>query len=189
MKSGIASLFQSKSTVLTPAELAAVWGIANVDYLKTRIQYYLKRGYLRRVTHGLYAKSGADVNLLEAGNRLRTPSYVSFETVLFQEGLIFQAQPAVYLASYCSKTIQISIGKFVYRRLKDEILFSKEGVISAGSYCVATKERAFLDSIYARKVFHVDNLRPLDWGRVEALTYVYDSKALARRVKEFKRDA
>lgn len=56
MESGIAAIYKSSSTVFTHGDLAAIWEIPNYDYLKTRIQYYVKRGYLRRICHGLYAK-------------------------------------------------------------------------------------------------------------------------------------
>lgn len=175
--------------MFTPQELAAVWGISNYNYLKTRIQYYIKKGYLNRICHGLYAKDKDRFDPLEAGNKLRTPSYVSFETVLFREGVIFQKYASVFLASYSTKTIKNSAGEFVYRKLKDEILFCKEGVISTGAYCMAEKERAFLDAVYLFKEYHFDNLRPLDWEKIDMLTTLYGSNALIRRVKEYKQDA
>lgn len=189
MDSGIAAIYKSSSTVFTPQELAALWGISNYNYLKTRIQYYIKRGYLSRICHGLYAKDKNQFDLLEAGNKLRTPSYISFETVLFREGIIFQKYKSVFLASYSTKTVENFAGEFVYRKLKDEILFCKEGVITTGVYCIAEKERAFLDSVYLFKEYHFDNLRPLDWGRIDALAGLYKSKALIGRVEEYRRDA
>jgi hypothetical protein len=186
---GIAALYKSKSTVFTPKNLAAVWGISNYNYLKTRIQYYLKRGYLYRIHHSLYVKDKNDYDILEAANKLRTPSYISFETVLFREGIVFQKYTGIFLASYCSKTVQTSSGNFVYRRLKDEILFNNQGIINTGTYSIATKERAFVDSIYLYKNYYFDNLRPLDWEKVSGVADIYRSKALKMRVEEYRKDA
>lgn len=189
MKSGISALYKSSSTVFSSQELAAVWGISNTNYLKTRIQYYIKRGYLYRICHGLYVKDENSFNLLEAGNKLRTPSYVSFETVLFREGIIFQKYSSVFFASYFTKTIKSHAGEFVYRKLKDEVLFNKDGIISTGTYCIAEKERAFLDTVYLLKEYYFDNLRPLDWEKVSAMAGIYKSKVLLKRVEGYKEDA
>lgn len=189
MDSGIAAIYKSTSTVFTPQELAGIWGISNYDYLKTKIQYYIKKGYLCRICRGLYAKDKNSFDLLEAGNKLRTPSYVSFETVLFRESVVFQKYSSVFLASYFTKTIRNSAGEFVYRKIRDEILFCKEGILTEGVYCVASKERAFLDVVYLFKNYSFDNLRPIDWKKVDALATIYKSKALLCRMKEYKEDA
>ncbi|MBF0494479.1 MAG: type IV toxin-antitoxin system AbiEi family antitoxin domain-containing protein [Candidatus Omnitrophica bacterium] len=189
MKKGIAAIFKSASTAFTPQELALLWGISNYDYLKTRIQYYIKKGYLRRICHGVYAKEGVNVDVMEVGNKLRSPSYISFHTVLFREGMIFQSLSAVYLASYCSKTVNNLAGTFIYHKIKEEILFNKEGIEDHGTYCMARKERAFLDTIYIFRDCHIDNLRPLDWDKVGSMLKIYGSGALEKRVKEYEKDA
>lgn len=189
MDSGIATIYKSTSTVFTPQELSAIWGITNHDYLKTKIQYYIKRKYLFRICRGLYAKDKNSFDLLEAGNKLRTPSYISFETVLFREGVVFQKYSSVFLASYFTKTIKISTGEFVYRKIRDEILFCREGILIEDRYCIASKERAFLDVVYLFKNYSFDNLRQINWEIVDTLVPIYKSKALLHRVKEYKKDA
>lgn len=185
----MAQLYKSRSTVFASKDLAVLWGISNYDYLKTRIQYYIKQGYLHRICHGLYAKEKGSFDLLEVGNKLRTPSYVSFETVLSAEGIVFQYYASVFLASDFTRTIKNTAGEFVYRKLKDEILFCQKGLIFSGTYCVASKERAFLDAVYLYRNYHFDNLRPLDWKKVDQLAPLYQSKILLTRVKEYASDA
>lgn len=188
-ESGIKALFKSKSTVFSPRELALIWGIDNHDYLKTRVHYYLKKGYLHRLCHGLYVKDKQDFDLLEAANKLRAPSYVSLETVLAREGVIFQKYSSVFLVSYASKIVRIYAGDFVYKRIKDVVLFNTSCIINTGTCLIASKERAFLDAVYLYKNYHFDNLRPIQWDTVEELAPIYKSAVLEKRVGEYKKDA
>ena len=186
---GIKAIYKSKSTVFKPQELAAIWGISSYKYLKTRIGYYIKRGYLYRIAHGLYVKDKNSFDLWEAANKLRSPSYVSLETILAKNGLVFQKYSSIFLVSNFSKVIKTKIGEFVYRKVKEETLFNKNGIIDNGVYCVASVERAFLDAVYLYKDYHFDNLRLLDWGKVFELAPLYKSKTLLKRVGEYQRDA
>jgi predicted transcriptional regulator of viral defense system len=181
--SGIAAIYKSTSTVFTPQELAALWGITSAGYLRARIQYYIKKGYLSRIYQGIYAKNKNDFNVLEAANKLRAPSYVSLETVLAKEGIIFQKYSSVFLISYASKTVTTPIGEFVYKKIKDTVLFDRRGVVSAVTYLSASKERAFLDAVYLYKDYHFDNLKSLDWDKVSELAKIYRTAALEKRIR------
>ncbi|MFH1453599.1 MAG: hypothetical protein ABIH00_06435 [Armatimonadota bacterium] len=187
--SGIAIIFKSKNTVFTSRDLAILWGINNYGYLRSRIEYYIKNGYLYRIYHGLYAKDRNNFNLFEAANKLRVPSYISLESVLASESVIFQKYSSVFLVSYAPKTIKIAHSEFVYKKIKDIILFNPAGIINKESYFIASKERAFLDALYLYKNYHFDNLRQIDWNKVEELLPVYNTAALNKRVKEYRKNA
>lgn len=179
------SLFKSKNTVFTVKDLAILWNISNYDYLKTKIRYYVKKGYLYRVHRAVYAKDKENIDDLELGNKLRAPSYISFETVLQKEGIIFQYYSEIFLVSYFSRSIKAGNKKFVYRKLKDDILFNEEGLIRNNRYTIATKERAFLDTLYLYKSYHFDNLKNIDWKKVFSLLKNYKSKSLEKRVRSY----
>jgi len=61
----------------------------NPDNLKAKIAYYVKQGVLIRLTRGVFAKN-KDYNPKELATSIYTPSYISFETVLREAGVIFQ---------------------------------------------------------------------------------------------------
>lgn len=184
-KSGLALLYDNSWTVFRPRDLALLWDISNGDYLKTKIAYYLKKGYLHRVCHGLYSKKKDDFDILEAGNKLRSPSYASFETVLFREGIIFQPPAAAFFAADFSKTIRMGSHDCVYRKIKDAVLSDRTGITDTGTCAVAIKERAFVDTVYLDKDRHFDNLRPLDWDKVFTIADAYGSDALKKRLKGY----
>ena len=85
----IAKLYQSPKTILTNKDLALIWGETNLNNLKAKIAYYVKRGVLIRLTRNVFAKD-ANYNAKELATSIYTPSYISFETVLREAGTIFQ---------------------------------------------------------------------------------------------------
>ena len=107
------------------------------------------------------------------------------ESILQSEGLIFQADRTITAISYLTREIEIDGRKIFYRKIKNEILLNKEGIIEKDYFFSAIKERAFLDSVFLYKNYHFDNLEPLDWNKVSNLKKIYKSKILENRVNEY----
>jgi len=72
-----------------------------------------------------------------------------------------------------------------YRKVKNEVLLNSLGIEERNFYFIASKERAFLDSIFLYKDYYFDNLRPLDWDIVEEIKKIYSSKILEKRVAQY----
>ena len=72
-----------------------------------------------------------------------------------------------------------------YRKIKDEILFNHQGIERINQAEVATKERAFLDAVFLYRDYYFDNLRPLDWEKIENLKVIYQSKILKKRLNDY----
>ena len=175
------SILRSNKTVLTLKDIALLWQDADTNAARVRLNYYVRKGDLYRIRRGLYAKS-KEYNKLELATRVFTPSYVSFETVLAKEGLIFQYQTQVTVASYLTRNITIDEQVYNYRRLKNTILTNSMGIEHMGETSVATKERAFLDTLYINIDFHFDNLGALDWEKVSAMLSMYENKRMTKIV-------
>lgn len=82
--------------------------------VRVRLSYYVRRGRLYRIRKGLYAKD-TNYSKLELATRIFTPSYVSFETILAREGLIFQFHTHISVASYLTRDIEVDgqVGLFL----------------------------------------------------------------------------
>jgi hypothetical protein len=179
MDSFLTAIYGSKQTVFTSVEIALLIGEKNVDNLKSKLSYYVKTGKLIRLRRGIFVKDESyDKNELVV--RIYTPAYVSFETVLAREGVIFQYYSSFFVASYLSREISVGENKITYRKLKDEILTNQKGLINHGYYFEATKERAFLDRLYLSGKYHFDNLRGIDWSVCRDIVPIYKSKKLER---------
>lgn len=178
----LTTLLRSPRTVLTTQDISLLWHEPTTPAARVRLNYYVKLGQLVRLRHGIYAKS-KDYNPLELGNRIITPSYVSFETVLLQSGLIFQFQKSITLASYLTRQIVLGNRIYQYSKIKDSVLTNTAGIDYNHESWVATPARAFLDTLYNRGNFHFDNLRPLNWTTVFELLPIYGNKLLIKRVQ------
>lgn len=177
-------VYGSKQTVFTSKEIAILIGEKNADKLKSKLSYYVKTGKLFRLRRGIFSKNEAyDKN--ELAVRIYTPAYVSFETVLAREGVIFQYYEKIFVASYLSRNLKFKENKFTYRKLKNEILINQKGMISKGTYFEASKERAFLDVLYLFGDYYFDNLRSIDWNLCFDMAAIYKNKTLEKRLKNY----
>ncbi len=179
----ILNIYKSDQTVFTVKELSLMYpDIPQKDLLR-RLSYYAKKEKITRPRKGIYAKS--DFNPLELANKIYTPSYISLETVLKDEGLIFQDSGLITAVSYLTRKVTCDQINISYRKIKDEILTDETGVYKKENYFIASKERAFLDAVFIYKDYYYDNLSVLDWKKVKKIMKIYHAKALENRVKDY----
>lgn len=179
----ILNLYKKPQTIFSLAELSLEYPQVPYNNLKRKVDYFVKVGKLKRLRRGIYAKE--DFNLLELANKVYTPSYISLETVLQKEGLVFQDYHTIFVISYLTRKIKVGENFFFYRKIKDAVLLNSAGIKKENAYSIATIERAFLDAVFLYKNYHFDNLKPLDWSKINKLKQIYQSKSLEKRVAEY----
>lgn len=150
------AIYQTNQTVFDLKDLAKILSENNYDNLKSKVSYYTKKWYIYRIRKGIYTKKEYDI--YELACKIYTPSYISFETVLSVEWVIYQSYQDIYVASYLSRTIQIWTHTIHYRKLKDDILFDNNGILRQNYYNIADKNRAISDMKYIYPKFYFDNL-------------------------------
>jgi len=183
-KVDILNILKSNNTVFSFKEILLTSGESNPALLRRRIYYYIKNGQLYGIRRGLYAKD-KNYNKLELASKIFIPSYVSFETVLAEAGVVFQHYSQIFVASYQTKDIDCDGQIFSFKKLKQNILNNNKGIDNNGYYSIASKERAFLDVVYLNKDYHFDNLSPLDWNKIFLLLPMYSNKRMLRKVNEY----
>jgi len=176
-------IYKKKQTVFTLGEIALLFPQISYQNLKRKIFYYVKMGKILKLRKGIYGKE--DFNPLELANKIYTPSYISFETVLKKEGIIFQETSIIFAASYLTRRIECAGVKIFYRKIRDEVLTNPKGIEKEENYFLASKERAFLDTVFVYKNYYFDNLSPLNWEKVFELLKIYKNKALEKRVNQY----
>ena len=179
----LTTILRSSKTVFTSKDIALLWNEPSTAASRVRLNYYVKKGDLYRIRKGLYAK-GPDYNRLELATRIFTPAYVSFETVLAKEGLIFQYYDRIFVASYLTRDITVDQQAYSFRRLKPRILTNAVGVVHESETSIATKERAFLDILYSHADYQFDNLLSLNWEVVFENLPIYANQRMAKRVND-----
>ncbi len=176
------TILRSPKTVFTFEDVALLWREPNTQAVRVRLSYYVSRGKLCRIRRGMYAKD-KNYNKLEFATRLYPPSYVSFETILAREGLIFQFHGEVGVASYLTREIEVDGQVYSFRKIKTPILTNPLGVENKDETSFATRERAFLDTFYLHGDYHFDNLNGLDWNKVFKMLSIYQNQSMERRVR------
>lgn len=179
----LTDIIRSLKTVLTINDIALIWGDSNSKTIKSRLSYYVKNKDLIRIRKGIYAKN-TEYSQFELATRIFTPSYISFETVLAKEGLIFQHQTKIQIASYLSRELTIDKQIYSYQKLKNNIITNSDGIENINETSIATKERAFLDILYTNNNYHFDNLRSLNWDKIMILLPIYDNKRMTKIVMQ-----
>lgn len=183
-KADLIRILKTDRTVFSFKDILLESGEDNPALLRRRLHHYIKKGELYPIRRGLYAKD-KNYDKLEAATRIFTPSYISFETVLAESGMIFQYYKRIFVASYLSREIVCDGQDYSYKKIKDTILTDRAGVEHRGYYTIASKERAFLDIVYLYKNYYMDNLSPLNWEKVFELVPIYRSKAMIKRINEY----
>ena len=185
MKKGnyIEAILRSKQTIFSFKDIVMLWRNTGDNTVRVRIDYYVRNGKLLRLRRGVYAKS-KDYDPLELATKIFAPSYVSFETVLAMEGVIFQYYETIFAVSYLTREIKCGGKNYSFRKIKKTILTNRMGLENKEGYSIATKERAFLDTIYTNKDYYFDNLRSIDWEKVQEMLPMYENQRMTRKVKE-----
>jgi hypothetical protein len=178
------SLYKSTRSVFSLIDIIQTCDEKNVASLSKKLNYQVKKGNLLNPRKGIYAKP--DYNLQALGCRIFIPSYISLETILQEEGIIFQYDSTVTIVSYLSRELNVDGQRFRYRKIKDEILYSGEGIINSDDgISRAIKERAFLDFIYLNGEPYFDSLNTMNWTIVNELLPMYKSKILQKRIERY----
>ena len=183
-KDYLSILLRAKNTVLTFKDLALLWNETDAKLSKKRVYRYVKLGKLYQIRRGIYAKD-KNYDRMEMANKIFTPAYISFETVLAREGVVFQQYDQIFVASYLSREITCDGQVYVFRRLKEAVLLDSAGVEKRDGYHIASKERALLDTIYLSKSYNFDNLSSINWDECIEMLPIYGNKAMARRLNSY----
>ncbi|MCX6160243.1 MAG: hypothetical protein NTV87_02740 [Ignavibacteriae bacterium] len=179
-------LLRSRKTVFTFRELTMLWNDVPVQTALSRVHYYVKNNQLYQIRNGIYSKD-KDYDVFELATKIFKPSYISFETVLGMEGVIFQKYNSVFLASYQTKIINCDGNEFTFKKLKDSVLLNDAGIINKDDIMIATRERALLDVLYLNKDYYFDNILSVDFDKVFKLLDVYNNKRMEADVKRLQK--
>jgi predicted transcriptional regulator of viral defense system len=165
------SIAKLGTSVFHVDDLARIWGINNRNTLRTSLKRYVESGLMYRLYRGLYSiKPVSELDPLLLGAQvINDYCYLSAETILVKQGIIFQQLG--YYTFIGKKTKRIKIGDYKYycRQLKDEFLYNDIGVDKTGKYNIATLERAVADILYFNPKYHFDNPDAINFKEVKRI--------------------
>lgn len=152
-------------------DLANLWQIKDANTLYVTLGRYAKNGLIFRIHKGFYAlKPVEKLDPYQLGVKaLSGYGYISAETVLADNGIIFQNQPAITLVSPHSKKFLIGPFQYHSRKLSDKFLYNSAGIIDRRGIKIATAERAVADLLYFNSKAFFDAANMIDWKKVKKL--------------------
>lgn len=181
--SKIEKIYQSGKTVFTIHDLRIIWDVQNPDALKASVKYFVDKGVLQRLKKGVYALPGK-YDKFELASKLISPSYISLETVLQKNGIIFQFSSAITSVAAYGRTITIHGQEYGYHSMKKNVFVNPLGILSEKYYMIASPERAICDFIYFYGLSHFDNLRKADKGMLGKISKIYGKKSVEKNIKK-----
>jgi len=183
----IFTLYNDTRTVFRLKDVAMLTGETSFNSLNMKLNYYVRTGRLQNIRKGLYVKS--NYHQEELACRVFSPAYISLEYVLQRSGVIFQYDSRFTMLSYLSREVEIDNHIFSFRKIKNELLVSQQGILQQeNTITIATPERAFLDMLYLNGAMYFDNLNPLKRDLIEQILPIYQSKTLDKRVQKLFQD-
>ena len=177
-------LLRSEKTVFSTKDIALLWQDTGTNAAQVRLNYYVKLGKLIRIRRGLYAKD-KNYSKYELATNILRPCYISFETVLGASGVTFQYYGQIFVASYLKRELVCDGQRYEFRKINKIILTNPKGIDYDKEYSIASKERAFLDTIYRSKRYYFDNLSILDWDKVFEILPIYNNKNMIKKVQNY----
>ena len=84
-------------------------------------------------------------------------------------GIVFQPYSSIYIASRRSEEKIIDGQKYIYRKIKDEILLNPMGIDMQGQISKASPERAICDKLYLDGIEYFDNTRNIDFEKMRLI--------------------
>lgn len=147
---------------------------------------WAKRGELLRLKQGLYQFSDRLVDEFALAGCLYSPSYISLETALNNQGIIPDVSLNVTSVSLTTtKIIKTVRGNFLYSKIQQSLFFGWQTVkdINGFYYRIALPEKALLDWIYLRKIKDFVDQR-VGWSELNQQKLKKFSQAYPGWVKE-----
>lgn len=175
-------LVATKKTVFSVADLQQLFNLDDANYTRVVVSRMVKMGELKRVYRGIYSYRD-EYNHWELANKIKTPSYVSLESVLVKFGVIFQDYGERIYSVSTNTVVKRTVGEeFFYQKLKADILSNPIG-IEFGQGVYASPERAVCDRLYLTPGYFFDNLDSLDKNKLITIAEIYN-KRVYQEVKE-----
>ncbi len=135
----------------------------------------MKDGVFINITKWIYAFKKYEK--YELATKLKKSSYISFETVLKKEWIIFQDYGnQIFLASDNTITKAIGWVEYIYLKIKNDILFNPLGITNKWGYMIASRERAICDRLYLSQDYYLDSLDGVDLERLADISQIYNKR-------------
>jgi len=170
-------ILNSNKTVFSYNDLSLILWINNRETLKSYFFRALKSKIMFNIYKWIYIL--ANYNKYELAIKLKKKSYISFETVLKDNWIIFQDYlTTIFLASDNTISKKIWNINYQFNKIKDSILLNPLWLINKKNYTIASIERAICDKVYLSSNYYFDNLENIDKQKLIEISQIYNKRVI-----------
>lgn len=164
----INELIKTGKIIFSIKDIAFIWKIKNKNTLYTTLKRYAKKGLIFRIRKGVYSlKPKKQLSILQIASAMISKfHYLTTETVLQKQGIIFQSSNQLTFVSTSNFKIKFDDYLIRVRKMKADFLFNPIGIKKENDILMADKERAIADILYFNKKYHFDN-KNINWRKVK----------------------
>lgn len=175
----ISILLATGKTVFTNQELVLLLPYSNKNSLRQFLSRSKKQNILLNPCPGIWTLPLYDA--YELASKILSNSYISLETVLAKNGVIFQLhQDIITLVSSRTRKRVIQGITYSFHKIKEHILSDPRGIETKRNYQIASPERAYCDYVYINKSAYVDNIQALDIEKIRKISLIYPQTTYLR---------
>lgn len=173
----IDKIIDSWKTVFTYEDLKIILWIENKESIKSLLARLKKNNILKNIYKWIYVLN--NYSELELASKLKKNSYISLETVLQKNWIVFQDYSGL-IFSVNDDTIEKKLWDFTYKynKIKDSILHNPTWIINKKNYQIASSERAICDRIYLSKNYFFDDLESIDKEKLLEISQIYNKRVI-----------
>ncbi len=170
-------ILASKKTVFSYEDMRIILWIANKNTLKKIFERACKNNIFQKIYRWIYTLKNYDTK--ELAVKIKKNSYISFETVLKEQWVIFQNYGnKIFLASDNSGNKKVWDLEIIFLKVKNSILQNPIWLENKWNYIIANKERALCDRIYLTKNYYFDNLEDIDVEKLLNIAKIYNKRVI-----------
>lgn len=172
----IIKLLNSKKTVFSKNDIKNILDFKTKKALDLFLYRAKKDLVLENPYYGIYTFKNYDI--LEFASKLKKKSYISLETVLKKESVIFQYYDSIFLISDNTFTKTINNQKYSFNKIRDSILLNPLWIEFKNNYMIASVERAICDRIYLSADYYFDDISWINFEKLEEISKIYNKRVI-----------
>ena len=187
--SNLALLLASKQNVFSLGDLSLIWGESNRILVSDLAGWYVDSGKFFKIKTGLFSLldplTQKNLNYqLSIAQKLVSPSYISYHTVLAESGVNFQYYNSIHSCGLINKKFKVADQDFIYHKIEAEIFYNPLGIIKnqfgLDQACI---ERAICDSWYINSGLGLDNIENINLELLLELAIIYNKSRIWKNLK------
>ena len=176
-------VISSGKTVFSISDIQDITNYQNKHSVESFLYRAQKSNLLVNLRKGIWALPNYDK--FELACKMRKNSYISMETVLYKEALIFQYyENTITCISDDTRTYTVDDTEFRYSKIKNLILNNSLGIKSYKNYRIATPERALCDMFYLNPLTSIENPDALNKVRLSQIMKFYPKQTILNIKKQ-----